>query len=141
MIHVWPEPSLLTDISIILESSMYEHFNSFFSSGHFSRLLKPLQTIWDQTRADNMSVLIWIQLLDSDSVPEKLLLKKSADDNKSMKNYEACRYLNVLSTNVSWACLTVQGPIPIHSLQQYIDIIYVINHVLLVLFTEWQESY
>ena len=75
------------------------HCNSFFASGHFSLQLKPLQTIWVQIGADKMSVLIWIQLLDSDSVPERTTFeKKPADDIKSMKNYQACRDLNVLST-------------------------------------------
>ena len=37
-----------------------------------------------------MSVLIWIQADDTMIVFLKELLKKSADDNKHMKNYQAC---------------------------------------------------
>ena len=47
-----------------------------------------------------MSVLSWIQTVwQSDSVPERIIWKvnfkkKSADDNKSMKHYHACKALS-----------------------------------------------
>ena len=53
-----------------------------------------------------MSVLIWIQTLQhSDSIPERLFEKvnfekKSADNNKSMKNYRACKELMHKSKNL-----------------------------------------
>ena len=54
----------------------------------------PLQTVWTQIRDDEMSALIWIQTVcHSDSVPERAFWfwKKSADVNKCMKNYPACK--------------------------------------------------
>ena len=77
----------------------------------------PLQTVWTQIRTDRMPVLIWIQTVwHSDNVPERLNFeKKSADNNKSMNNYPACKVtlekirLDVLNPKaryyfLSWKC-------------------------------------
>ena len=64
---------------------------------------QPLQTVWTLIRTDEMSVLIWIQIVwHSDGNPEwifrkKLILKKNQQTlKKSMKN--------------DWACKDLKGP-------------------------------
>ena len=51
-------------------------------------------TVWTKIRTAKMSVLIWIQTIwHSDSVHVTFLFwKKSADDNKHVKNYPACGF-------------------------------------------------
>ena len=69
--------------------------NSFLASGDFCHLLIILQTVWTQIRTNRTSC--------SESEPLDTMIvflkgvfenvnfeKKSADDNKSMKNYPAC---------------------------------------------------
>ena len=58
-----------------------------------------LQIVWTQFSTNRTSVLIWIQTIwHSDSVPVRLFEKvnfdkKSADVNKSLKKYSACKQL------------------------------------------------
>ena len=67
--------------------------NSFLAMDDFCRLLITLQTVWTQIRRD--------VLFDTDSVLIRIFLKKyvvvffkkSTEDNKSMKNYPACKEL------------------------------------------------
>ena len=56
--------------------SVIQTVKCFFASGHFCRLLKPLQTVWIQIRTNRMSVMIWIQSFwHSASVPERTFWK------------------------------------------------------------------
>ena len=71
----------------------------------------PFQTVWTQIMTVKMSVLIWIQTVWlSDSVLKQLILNKnvSSDNNKSVKNYPACKELNVsFCSRFHFQCLLI----------------------------------
>ena len=94
---------LLSTHNICFDREIRKLFwNSFPACGDFVICWFPLQAVWTQIRTDRMSVLIWFQTVwHSDSVPERnflksLFWKKSADDNKSKKNFLACKELIIL---------------------------------------------
>ena len=76
------------------------------ASGDFVFCWLNLQTVWTQIRTDRLLILIWIQFVwhsgkcSWKKIWKKLFWKKSADDNKSMKNnqYPACHKLILLTT-------------------------------------------
>ena len=70
---------ILTFMSRIHFVLSVEHGKSFITSGpgsHVDSLLAnvilPLQTVWIQIRPDKISGLIWIQTVDTDSVPQRI---------------------------------------------------------------------
>ena len=81
-------------------SAYKQAFSLWFMLAATARLLISFAISLDPDQDDKMSVLIWIQIIwHSDNVPERIFWKKnrfwkkSADDNKSMKNYLACKEL------------------------------------------------
>ena len=81
-------------------------FNSFFAISDFCCLLvitfaNRLNPDLDRHSRFRSGSKLFDTLIDSDSVPERMFLKKlilkkmSADDNKRIKNYPVCKELNL----------------------------------------------
>ena len=98
----WSEPLLVahaTLLEISCRGSIQVFFdlslrNSFLASGDFRHLLITLANSLDPDQRTDLFWTVW----HSDRVPEIFLEKvnfekKSANDNKSRKNYQACKEL------------------------------------------------
>ena len=76
-----------------------KHFNPFLASGNFCHLFK-----WFGPRLGPFDNLIAFLK----EVFEKVILKKSADDNKIMKNYPSYKELKKYSSEASLATIVIR---------------------------------